>query len=239
MLPIHTFLPFALRRRGYSLRSASIAIARSPAYLSTICRSEMEPTLSVLTALSKLMNISLDDLVAGADPLDGPTPDSSSAIRADAEIFAAYVAKRAYDASGYRADQPGLEEIIAWYISSKGDLARIGSYRDCIDLYHIPAKTARRPSLHRLGPKSLAARCLSNSSTEKLRAILEASQSPFLRSVVRDHLYAAREGMHCSAEEIDFPISPVESVSIRYVRALFSAHLGKRHFIATFAKVIV
>lgn len=240
MLAFHRFLPAALKRRGLSPRAASLKIGRSPPYLSTVCREAMEPTMGVLVDLANLMEISLDDLVRGRDPLAvSMDPGPIAALHSSSAMFAAYAARHAREALAFRADEPNLEDFIAWYMSHNGNMSDLGRLDQFIDVYDVPDPGSLYPVLFKMGPKSLAARTIGNPSTARLKSLLALSPPMIRKMVVSAHTKTHVHGIYFSPEKIDFPIDNGDRVSLRYFRALFRGKSGRRTYILNFSKVIV
>lgn len=239
MQPFHKMIPAAIRRRGMTLRAASLKINKSAPYLSTICRKGMDPSLGTLIDLSRLLNISIDDLASGRDPEFADEESIFTNMHHQAETFAAYARKHARDALAFRADEPDLEVFMAWFMSTDGDMDKLAWLEDFVDIYEVPNADAQRPNLHKMGAKSLAARTISDPSTERLRHLLGLTPRYIARLIVVGQTDAAKTGMRCSVEQIDFPIDNGDRVSLRYFRTFFLARSRGMKYIINYSKVIV
>lgn len=225
-------------RSGKSLKDLSLAVGKSPGYLSELFsgRGNRDIGASTLVQLCRELDLSVDE-IAGLSPTFKVVPrDDDFVQRQAARLMTDVLAetKRRLETAVLR---PAVEDVIAWWRRENGILRDFDRIAPVIDLYAPVESGDGRIRPKRLGGASLASVWFGVESQAQLSRVIDILDADLTERLVISYAKAG-EGPLVSMERMDYHQGNAESpLRVEYMRALLpvSDETGRR-FILNFSK---
>jgi len=189
----HARLRDLLETSGRTDRWLSRAIGRAPTYIATIRRQRSSPSIDVLVAIAREMQVSTGYLL-GVEPemqidLAHParTPIEEQAEKLMQRVMTAATQKLFNDG------KPSIEEVMAWWYANNGRLEDCDLIIEEGDLMHVPKSDGSDFGTAQMGPNSLASGTLGYGPSQRLDHFLQTLPENQFGQLVSEYLEADKQ----------------------------------------------
>lgn len=177
-------------------------------------RSRSEPRASDLVKLAAYLNVSPKELLEGnveEDPSKFALPATEEAFRSTVGILRG----NAFPKIGQ--ERLDAFELLRWWWNDTNGFWRNPEVLEYVDVYQDPLIT-ERPTVIRVGAKSLACRTLGTESPEMLQKVIDGLTGRSMERFKNDYVASRNEGPKLSIEEINV-LNPITGEKIDYAYA--------------------
>lgn len=233
MSQLHEKLIGCIERSGKSVRAVALEASVPYSRLHSALKNTRTISFEDVVALSKALEVPLQEFVASQDEECQPANFSSYRILEDAislpkpELFR-------------QTGRVSLEDFLDWWFLHSGRLENYDAFRDELDLFYEPPSDAKRILPVQSGARSLASISFEVEAADHLTQTLEGFSAQFNRSLVKAHMQALRCGEPVLTHPtIDVALPNGKRVQKTYRRILAPVQNSQgTRFIANFTKDI-